>query len=74
MEEEFSTDEESDIIADEESDLIATEDLEGSAERYGNTFFLNWKQCALYHLLCSSGHSRYKVNNTNSDGLVVVSQ
>ena len=20
---------------------------------------LNWKQCALYHLLCSSGHSRY---------------
>ena len=27
--------------------------FEGSAEKYGNTFLLNWKQCALYPLLCS---------------------
>ena len=52
LEEEISTDEEPDII-------IATEELEGSAERYGNTFLLNWKQCAFYPLLSSSGHSKY---------------
>ena len=28
---------------DGESDIIATEELEGSAERYGNTFLLIWK-------------------------------
>ena len=51
LEEEFSTDEESDITAYDESDIIATGDLEGSAERYGNAFLLNWKQCVSYPLL-----------------------
>ena len=71
LEEEFSTDEESDIIAYEESDIIATEELEGSAERYGNTFLLNWKQCALYPLLCSSGHSRCMTMYYVSSGVCV---
>ena len=44
MKEEVSTEEEYDIIDHEESAIIATEVFEGSAERYGNTFLLNWKQ------------------------------
>ena len=55
LEEEFST--------DEESDIIATEELEGSAERYGN-ILLNWK-------LCSSGHSRYMTMYYVSSGVCV---
>ena len=69
LDEEFSTDEESDIIAYEESDLITNEELE---ERYGNTFLLNWKQCALYRLLCSSGHSRYMTMYYVSSGVCVL--
>ena len=52
-------DEESDNLAYEESDIISTEEIEGSAGWYGNTFLLNQKQCALYRLLCLSGHSKY---------------
>ena len=70
LEEEFSTDEES-LIPYEESDTTATEELEGSAERYGNTYLLDWKQCALYPLLCSSGHSRYMTMYYVSSGVCV---
>ena len=59
------------FIAYEESDIISTEELEESAERIGNTLLLYWKQCALYPLLCSTGHSRYMTMYYVSSGVCV---